>query len=243
MEKLHKIFEETRTFLQTSKASFPNLSPRIIQQLLFAGLSLLLLGLFIKIGYNVFFDAEDARVLQIWDDRILLFIEKFRRPLITQMAVDLTSLGSSTVVALLVALCIGVFVLLKDWLGAVHLIIASLGSGFCVYAFKSILERPRPHVVPQLIEVTGFSFPSGHALGATALYLTIAIISARHFPRLGQRAVLFSFASLIALLIGGTRIYLGVHYPTDVASGMLLGAAWAFLVAAGTLSLTKKTAH
>lgn len=218
----------------------PKLGPGAIAQLLFAGASLLLFGLFIKLSFNLFYDAADARVLQIWDDRILAWIERHRAPALTRAAVDLTSLGSSTVVSLLVAVFILVFAMLADWFAVVHLVASSAGAALCVLAFKGWLERPRPPEAARLVEATGFSFPSGHALLATALYLTFAILSARHVRTLRQRVVIFSLAALVSFLIALTRVYLGVHYATDVTSGMLLGAAWACLVAAGALELVRR---
>ncbi len=236
IQKVSKILKKSITLL-------PKFGPKIIQQLVFIGAGTLLMGLFIKLSFNMFFDAKDARLLQSWDDLILIWIGQHRSLALTRIAVDLTSLGSSTVVGLLVAIFILVFAMVKDWFAVIHLIAVSLGAGSCALAFKELLERARPTTIAPLVEVTGFSFPSGHSLAATAIYLTFAILSARHFTSVKQRAAIFLLAAFVSLLIGLTRIYLGVHYPTDVASGMLLGSALAFLAAAGTLELTRRIAE
>ena len=224
-------------------ALLPKFAPKRIQQLAFPGVGLLFLGLFIKLSFNVFFDAQDARLLQNWDDRILLWVGSHRLAILNPIGVDLTSLGSSTVVFLLVGIFIVIFAILRDWFAIIHLMGASIGAGLCTVAFKHLLERPRPLVIPKLVEATGFSFPSGHALVATAIYVTFAILSAQHFPRVKQRIVIYLLAITVSLLVGLSRVYLGVHYPTDVASGMLLGGAWAFLGAAANLTLARKFAR
>jgi membrane-associated phospholipid phosphatase len=226
-----------REIIKKPLATLPKLTRERIHQMTFAGVGLLFFGLFFKLSFNVFYDLKDATLLQHWDDQILLWVGSHRNSLLNQAAVDLTSLGSSTVVFLLVAIFIIIFSLFKDWFAIIHLGVATIGAGFCASAFKHILERSRPHVIPPLVEAAGFSFPSGHALVATALYVTFAILSSRHFSKVKQRATLYLLAIIVSLLVGLTRIYLGVHYPTDVISGMLLGGAWAFLVTALSLEL------
>jgi undecaprenyl-diphosphatase len=75
------------------------------------------------------------------------------------------------------------------------------------------------------------SYPSGHSLAAASLYLTVAILVCRHLQRTGHQIAILAMTFGIILLVGMTRIYLGVHYPSDVASGISLGAAWALLLA------------
>lgn len=229
-----------KELIRNSLTSMPHVARKRIQQLAFAGVGLLFFGLFIKLSFNVFFDLKDAMILQNWDDSILLWVGSHRVAALNQIAVDLTSLGSSTIVFLLVAIFIVIFSLLKDWFAIFHLVGASIGAALCAAAFKHLLERPRPEVIPPLVEATGFSFPSGHALVATALYLTFAILSARHFRKIRQRVIIYLIAAVVSSLVGLSRIYVGVHYPTDVASGILLGGAWAFLVAAGSLEIARR---
>jgi undecaprenyl-diphosphatase len=96
---------------------------------------------------------------------------------------------------------------------------------------KNIIERIRPEEAQQLIVVSGFSYPSGHSVSVSALYLTIAIIAARYVQRSGARAAIFLAVSAVLVMVGASRVYLGVHYATDVVSGISLGAAWALLLA------------
>jgi undecaprenyl-diphosphatase len=101
---------------------------------------------------------------------------------------------------------------------------------------KNFIERIRPQEVQPLIVVSGFSYPSGHSVSTSALYLTIAIIASGHVKHAGARAAIFLAVSAVLLMVGASRVYRGVHYATDVLSGISLGASWA-LVLAGTLTL------
>jgi undecaprenyl-diphosphatase len=82
-----------------------------------------------------------------------------------------------------------------------------------------------------LIAVSGFSYPSGHSVSTSALYLTIAIIAGRYVQHSGARTAIFLAVSAVLIMVGASRVYLGVHYATDVVSGISLGAAWALLLA------------
>ncbi|MGC2417554.1 MAG: phosphatase PAP2 family protein, partial [Candidatus Acidiferrales bacterium] len=83
----------------------------------------------------------------------------------------------------------------------------------------------------RLIQVSGLSSPRGHSLAAASLYLTVAILVCRHLQKTGHQIAILAMTVGIVLLVGMTRLYLGVPYPSDVASGISLGAAWALLLA------------
>ena len=165
------------------------------------------------------------------DRTILIGFAKTRTPWVTMVAVDLTALGSVTLVVLISTIALCVLLLLKDRLGALQLVAASVGAGILTTTVKDYVDRPRPEVVTQLIQVSGLSYPSGHSLAAASLYLTVAILVCRHLQRTGHQIAILAMTVAIILLVGISRIYLGVHYPSDVASGISLGAAWALLLA------------
>jgi undecaprenyl-diphosphatase len=121
-------------------------------------------------------------------------------------------------------------------MGALQLLGASAGAGILTLVTKNFIERIRPEEVEPLIVVSGFSYPSGHSVSTSALYLTIAIIAGRHVEHSGARAAIFLAVSAVLIMVGTSRVYLGVHYATDVLSGISLGASWA-LVLAGTFTL------
>jgi undecaprenyl-diphosphatase len=165
------------------------------------------------------------------DRAILLAVARMRTPWLTIAAVDVTALGSITLVVLFSAFTLLVLVVLRDRRSAVQLLAASAGAGILTLLTKNLIERIRPEEAQQLITVSGFSYPSGHSVSTSALYLTIAIIAARYVQHSGARAAIFLAVSAVLIMVGASRVYLGVHYATDVVSGISLGAAWALLLA------------
>jgi undecaprenyl-diphosphatase len=171
-----------------------------------------------------------------FDSTIQLTVARIRTPWLTSAAVDVTALGSITLVVLFSIFTLVVLLVLRDRLGALQLLAASAGAGILTLVTKDIIERIRPAEAQQLIVVSGFSYPSGHSLSTSALYLTIAIIAGRYVQHSGARAAIFLAVSVVLIMVGTSRVYLGVHYATDVVSGISLGAAWA-LVLAGLFTL------
>jgi undecaprenyl-diphosphatase len=143
-------------------------------------------------------------------------------------AFDITSLGSHTVLTLLVVTIAG-FLLVnhrRAWAGLV--VFGSLGSMLLSWGLKALFARERPDVVAHLVDVHSPSFPSGHALLSAAIYLTLGALLARAFPQAALRRYVMATAVTLTLLIGLSRIYLGVHWPTDVLAGWCIGALWAW---------------
>lgn len=166
-----------------------------------------------------------------FDSAILLAAARTRTPWLTIAAVDVTALGSITLVVLFSAFTLLVLFVLRDHMGALQLLAASAGAGLLTVATKDFIERNRPAEAQQLIVVSGFSYPSGHSVSAAALYLTIAIVAVRYVRGAGARTAILVAVSAVILMVGASRVYLGVHYATDVVSGIALGAAWALLLA------------
>ena len=146
-----------------------------------------------------------------------------------QMAIEVTALGSVPVLlAIVLAVC--------GWLalerrGAlVGLVLASsLGAMLLNAALKGLFGRPRPTVVPPLAWADSTSFPSGHAMIAAAIYLTLGALLARTTTRWRLRLYYLAVALGMSGLVAFSRLYLGVHYPTDVLAGMAAGALWALV--------------
>jgi undecaprenyl-diphosphatase len=165
------------------------------------------------------------------DRAILLAVAKTRTPWLTTAAVDVTALGSITLVGLFSAFTLLVLLVLRDRTGAFQLLAASAGASILTIVTKDMIERIRPAEAQQLIVVSGFSYPSGHSVSTSALYLTIAIIAGRYIRHSGAKTAIFLAVSVVLILIAASRVYLGVHYATDVVSGISLGAAWALALA------------
>jgi undecaprenyl-diphosphatase len=170
-------------------------------------------------------------MMQILDEEIIQWIgSHLRSPEWDFLFVDLSSLGSMAIVITICVISMFLFILSRDPLAATHLLLVALG-GFKISSWaKALIARPRPDVIPKLIQVGGNSFPSGHAVTAATLYFTLAILASRHFTTLSARITLFGLAALLVTTVAFSRVYLGVHYPSDVISGALLGSAWALFM-------------
>ena len=169
---------------------------------------------------------------QTLDDRALVAVARLRGGPLDAFAVDVTALGSNALCVLAVGVGAGVLWLVRDRLDALQLVVAAGGAAVAVWLAKLGFERPRPTVVPHLVEVTGWSFPSGHALVTTAIYATLAMIARRHAPTGGARALITGAAVVVIALVAASRVYLGVHNPSDVIAGLAAGLAWALTVSA-----------
>lgn len=155
---------------------------------------------------------------------------------------DITSLGGTAVLTLLTLATLG-FLLISRKRGAAILVAVSVAGGTLLSSLlKSGFDRPRPDLVPHLVEVTSASFPSGHAMLSTVTYLTLAALLVQVQEKRSVQIYLLSWSLALCLLIGASRIYLGVHWPTDVLAGWCVGAAWALLCASVAFWLQRRGA-
>lgn len=162
-----------------------------------------------------------------FDLQTLQAITSHRNATLTTIAGIVTDAGSF---ALLAPLSIA-FLLLRRWkrpFDDIALLVIAAGSALLPIVTKVIVARPRP-TVEALSHLTSLSFPSEHTTQAAAVYLTIAIMLSTGLHR-GWRELVIVIAVVIALAVAWSRVYLGVHYPTDVIAGLLLGWSWALLV-------------
>ena len=144
-------------------------------------------------------------------------------------ALDITALGSATVLGLAVVGVAGFLILQGLWRRALIVIGASFGGWVLNGALKLLFQRPRPDVVPHLREAMSLSFPSGHALQSAAVYLTLGALMMRFAHRRLTKIYCMVLAGMATVLVGASRVYIGVHYPTDVIAGWLIGLSWALL--------------
>jgi undecaprenyl-diphosphatase len=144
-------------------------------------------------------------------------------------ALDITALGSATVLGLAVIAVSGFLFLQGLWRRAAIVFAASVGGWFLNSALKQLFQRARPDVVPHLREAMSLSFPSGHALQSAAVYLTLGVLMMRFAHRRITKIYCIAIAGIATVLVGLSRVYIGVHYPTDVIAGWLIGLSWALL--------------
>jgi undecaprenyl-diphosphatase len=140
---------------------------------------------------------------------------------------DLTSLGSLAVLGLVALMVTGYLLLQKQRLEALSLIVGLAGGLLLSETMKQVFERTRPPEIYRAAEALNASFPSGHALLSTVFYLTMAAMLARALKRRRLKAYVIGVGISLALMVGITRVYLGVHWASDVLAGWCLGAAWA----------------
>ncbi len=143
------------------------------------------------------------------------------------MALEVTALGSGTVLLVLILLVGGYLAIERRFAMMSLVFVASFGGMILNTALKAVFARPRPAVVPPLALVGSSSFPSGHSMIAAVVYLTLGALLARTTTHRRLRLYYLGVALGLSIAIGLTRIYLGVHYPTDVLAGWSAGIAWA----------------
>lgn len=142
---------------------------------------------------------------------------------------NLSALGSSAVATLIVVLVSTFLLLLRRPRQALLVIGCALGTAIAIVVLKNYVERARPSIVVVLDPAAGFSFPSGHSLIVSAIYPMLGTLLWPTFEERRLKVFVLATTVVLVLLIGFTRVYLGVHYPTDVIAGWMLGAAWAIV--------------
>lgn len=156
-----------------------------------------------------------------------------------EMVRDITSLGSFVLLALAVAgVCI-YLVMQKLRSEALLVLFSVLGGTLLSTVLKMTYNRPRPDLVNMSHQFTA-SFPSGHAMLSAVTFLTIGVLLSKLAPNRGLRMFSFGAAIFLTLVVGISRIYMGVHFPSDVLAGWCLGAAWALLCSAAATVLQRR---
>lgn len=145
---------------------------------------------------------------------------------------DLTALGGVLLRNLMALGAVVALLFLRLRREAVLLVLTVAGGWLVEWVVKMLVGRPRPEIVPHLTEAGGASFPSGHSFNAAVVFIAIALALATLSRREPVRVTVIGAAIVLSLAVAWTRVWLGVHFPTDVAAGWLGGAGWAFLAAA-----------
>lgn len=146
-----------------------------------------------------------------------------------EAARDITSLGSFSVLFLVTAVVVLYLLILRRHASVALLVVSIAGGAILNTALKMGFDRPRPDLVPHEARTFTASFPSGHAMMAAVTFLVIGALLARVQPRRRLRVFVMGVAVGLAMLVGATRVYLGVHWPSDVVAGWTVGSAWALV--------------
>lgn len=171
--------------------------------------------------------SEDPNFIDLF---FIKFISIIRSSSLNSMMIQYGSLEAPTlIISIIVILAILVLICVRARAFAVFILVNSLGSPMIIYCLKHLVNRDRPPSSLWLVEAHGTSFPSGHAVAFTALFFTLTWICTRFVSVIWVRVVLSIFFFSLALGVGFSRMYLGVHYFCDVIAGMFLGVAWTYL--------------
>jgi len=187
-----------------------------------AGTALTFAAAFLKLADSV---RESELVVRI-DQNTLDFTLRHRVGWLSQTARIVTMLGSGWTVAAVIVFAATMFLFRHRYIDALFVTTSTVGTAIAVATMKQAVGRPRPALPDRLITATGAAFPSGHAAQSIACYgaLAVVIVSTSRSNR--TRMVVISGAAVIALAIGASRIYLGVHWLSDVVGGWLVATGW-----------------
>jgi undecaprenyl-diphosphatase len=153
---------------------------------------------------------------------------------------DFTALGDNTTLIVLTSLIVGFFALGREWATALYLAVSTGVGALATTVLKLMFQRARPDIVEHLVPTSTASFPSGHAMNSAVVFLTLAVILGRTIERRAQRVYLLAAAAALVVAIGVSRVFLGVHWPTDVLAGWTVGAAWAITCAMAMEALRRR---
>jgi len=210
----------------------------------------LFIALGIVVGLWIFFlvaSAMTAGRTQAFDERMLVGL---RRPddravpigprWLQTMALEMTALGSPVVLITIIVLVAGHLAIERRFAMMGFMLLSSFGGMIMNSVLKSVFLRPRPTVVPHLALVGSTSFPSGHSMIAAVVYLTLGALLARTTTRWRLRLYYLGAALFLTAIIGLSRMYLGVHYPSDVLAGWCAGVVWALTCELGAAYLQRR---
>jgi undecaprenyl-diphosphatase len=196
----------------------------------FAVFAICVMG-FVKIAWEV-----REQETNTFDDAVLNGIHSISNPFLDNFVPIATNAGGVLLVSVMTLIILGLFIYKNEYRRAVLVGVAMAGAAFLNVVLKAVFERARPDLWDKLVHESSYSFPSGHSMMSAALGL--ALVVALWNSRWRWWAV--GLAALYIPFIGLTRLYLGVHYPTDVVAGWLVSGAWVMAVA---LLMRSKLGH
>ena len=211
----------------------------IIERLRLREVGVLLALLALTLGTWVFIGLADEVLegdTQTFDEWVVRSMRRADDPSIaigsttlTEIARDITALGSVTVLSLMTLAAAGYLLVRRQYRAMWFTLLATVSGAILSTILKASFQRERPSIVPHLTETMSSSFPSGHSMLSAMVYLTLGTLLMRLTRNRAAKAYILVIAIVLAVMVGLTRIYLGVHYPTDVMAGWVAGLTWAVL--------------
>ena len=220
------------------KGAFKNADLRLLLELAIVGM---LIVVFLKIAHEVNEGTES------FDHAILLGLREtpsdpIGSPGVEAAVMHLSGLGSGAVTTLVSIIAVTFLCLAGRWRYAGVVVACAVGTLLVMMMLKGIYDRPRPSIVTAIDPPGDESFPSGHSMISSALYPTLAVLIARALPTRRLRVFTVACGVFLAGMIGISRLYLGVHYPTDVLAGWTVGCSWALICGIAARKLAPQVA-
>jgi undecaprenyl-diphosphatase len=180
-----------------------------------------LLAAFAHLSAETIFHNE----ADLFDHAVIWLVRRFASPAADKAMIIITVFGSGVIYAVFAPLAAGWALWLGRWREAASLAVCLGGAALLNFLLKHLFERARPEEF-KIISAAGYSFPSGHAMVSLCFYGMVAFLICRHIQRLGRQMVLYGLTAALVSAIGLSRVYLGVHYPSDVLGGYFAGGTW-----------------
>jgi len=185
------------------------------------GISALMLAMFGELAWQTLFRST----MVLFDDSFVWLIRYFANPILDKIMIIITDIGFGTSYIVIVAATFLLLTYLKRWRELGALTICLTGGAVLSFLLKILFHRTRPDLF-QVVKETSYSFPSGHALATMCFYGMVAFLIMRKTSSWRGRLTVMTLTVILSVLIGISRIYLGVHYPTDVIAGYAIGSMW-----------------
>jgi undecaprenyl-diphosphatase len=181
-----------------------------------------LLYFFAKVVGGIYGPGEILKT----DSRIIKIVDIFYNTATTKAMIFLTNLGRWEVIVTISFVLLVGFLIKRRWYAAIALVSSTMIGELFVFFLKNIIKRQRPDEINHLVYQSGYSFPSGHATLAVIFYGLLAYFLIKKIKHWESKVGVFLLSVFLIFFIGLSRVYLGVHYPSDVLAGFLLGFAW-----------------
>lgn len=192
-------------------------------------ITILLALLLVVGGINLFIDLTEnihSEVLVSYDSKVTKFVTSFRNPALNLFMQGITQIGDLYGYIILTVLCTILFYIkFRNWRYVLEMVFVLAIAGLSNSALKQVINRARPDV-EHLVSVATLSYPSGHAMSAISFYGFLIYLIYNIKMKIIFKAGLIFLFSMMIFLIGISRIYLGVHFPSDVAGGYIAGFIW-----------------